>query len=122
MKQKKGNSLGEKRQIFSLEACCYPCFIGGGGSLTGLLDCVIITHFHLDHCGALPHMSEVVGYDGPIYMTYPTKAIAPVLLEDFRKVQTEYKGDTNFFTSQMIKNCMKKVRFCKGISFFSCLL
>ncbi|VDK73433.1 unnamed protein product [Litomosoides sigmodontis] len=54
-------------------------FIGGGGSLTEFIDCVIITHFHLDHCGSLPHMSEVVGYDGPIYMTYPTKAIAPVL-------------------------------------------
>ncbi|VDM97005.1 unnamed protein product [Thelazia callipaeda] len=84
-------------------------FIGNGESLTEFLDCVIITHFHLDHCGSLPHMSEVVGYDGPIYMTYPTKAIAPVLLEDYRKVQTEFKGDTNFFTSQMIKNCMKKV-------------
>ncbi|KAL3997799.1 Integrator complex subunit 11 [Acanthocheilonema viteae] len=84
-------------------------FISGGGSLTEFVDCVIITHFHLDHCGSLPHMSEVVGYDGPIYMTYPTKAIAPVLLEDYRKVQTEFKGDKNFFTSQMIKNCMKKV-------------
>lgn len=84
-------------------------FISGGGPLTEYLDCVIVTHFHLDHCGSLPHMSEVVGYTGPIYMTYPTKAIAPVLLEDYRKVQTEFKGDTNFFTSQMIKNCMKKV-------------
>ncbi|KHN81560.1 Integrator complex subunit 11 [Toxocara canis] len=55
-------------------------YIGGGVSLNEFIDCVIITHFHLDHCGALPHMSEMVGYDGPIYMTYPTKAIAPVLL------------------------------------------
>lgn len=35
----------------------------------------------------------------------------PVFQEDYRKVQTEYKGETNFFTSQMIKNCMKKVNF-----------
>ncbi|KAK6020142.1 hypothetical protein OSTOST_14210, partial [Ostertagia ostertagi] len=42
-------------------------------------------------------------------MTYPTKAIAPVLLEDYRKVQTEFRGDTNFFTSANIKACMKKV-------------
>uniref|UniRef100_A0A914CDW6 Integrator complex subunit 11 n=1 Tax=Acrobeloides nanus TaxID=290746 RepID=A0A914CDW6_9BILA len=84
-------------------------YISGGGPLNGFLDCVIISHFHLDHCGALPHMSEIVGYDGPIYMTYPTKAIVPVLLEDYRKVQTEFRGDTNFFTSQHIKQCMKKV-------------
>ncbi|PAV66533.1 hypothetical protein WR25_22543 [Diploscapter pachys] len=79
------------------------------GRLDEHLSCVIITHFHLDHCGALPHMSEIVGFDGPIYMTYPTKAIAPVLLEDYRKVQTEFKGEKDFFTSENIKACMKKV-------------
>ncbi|RCN45678.1 hypothetical protein ANCCAN_08335 [Ancylostoma caninum] len=55
-------------------------YIGGGGKLNDYLTCVIVSHFHLDHCGSLPHMSEIVGFDGPIYMTYPTKAIAPVLL------------------------------------------
>ncbi|XP_065674224.1 integrator complex subunit 11 isoform X2 [Hydra vulgaris] len=49
------------------------------------------------------------GYDGPIYMTHPTKAICPILLEDFRKIQVERKGDSDFFTSQNIKDCMKKV-------------
>lgn len=68
-----------------------------------------LSHFHLDHCGALPYMSEMVGYDGPIYMTHPTKAICPILLEDFRKITVDKKGETNFFTSQMIKDCMKKV-------------
>ncbi len=70
---------------------------------------VLLSHFHLDHCGALPYMSEMVGYDGPIYMTHPTKAICPILLEDFRKITVDKKGETNFFTSQMIKDCMKKV-------------
>ncbi|KAJ1351671.1 hypothetical protein KIN20_007782 [Parelaphostrongylus tenuis] len=84
-------------------------YISGGGKLNDYINCVIISHFHLDHCGSLPHMSEIVGYDGPIYMTYPTKAITPVLLEDYRKVQTEFRGDTNFFTSANIKACMKKV-------------
>ncbi|KAL5013863.1 hypothetical protein ScPMuIL_008133 [Solemya velum] len=77
--------------------------------LTEHLDCVIISHFHLDHCGALPYMSEMVGYDGPIYMTIPTKAICPILLEDYRKITVERKGEQNFFTSEMIKTCMKKV-------------
>jgi integrator complex subunit 11 len=39
---------------------------------------------------------------------YPTKAICPILLEDYRKITVERKGETNFFTSQDIKNCMKK--------------
>ncbi|CAG8588952.1 16952_t:CDS:2 [Cetraspora pellucida] len=76
---------------------------------TEQLDCVIISHFHLDHCGALPFFTEMCGYGGPIYMTHPTKAICPILLEDYRKITVERKGETNFFTSQMIKNCMKKV-------------
>ena len=52
----------------------------GDGDLTELIDCVLISHFHLDHCGALPHFTEMVGYSGPIYMSYPTKAISPILL------------------------------------------
>lgn len=71
--------------------------------------CCTPSHFHLDHCGALPYFSEMVGYDGPIYMTHPTQAICPILLEDYRKIAVDKKGEANFFTSQMIKDCMKKV-------------
>merc|ERR1711892_1490457 len=83
---------------------------GGTGTLTPHIDAVIISHFHLDHCGALPYMSEQVGYEGPIYMTMPTKITAPILLEDFRKVVTKRdKAEAlTFFTSEMIKDCMKK--------------
>ncbi|CAG8556757.1 2587_t:CDS:2 [Diversispora eburnea] len=58
---------------------------------------------------SLPFFTEMCGYEGPIYMTHPTKAICPILLEDYRKITVERKGETNFFTSQMIKDCMKKV-------------
>ncbi|VDO69888.1 unnamed protein product [Schistosoma margrebowiei] len=51
------------------------------------------SHFHLDHCGALPYMTEVIGYDGPIYMTHPTKAICPILLvDDDLEIQAFYAG------------------------------
>lgn len=78
-------------------------------TLTEYIDCVIISHFHLDHCGALPYMSEMVGYNGPIYMTQPTKAIVPILLEDFRRISVERNREQNFFDSNMIRECMKKV-------------
>eukprot|EP00842_Homolaphlyctis_polyrhiza_P003182 jgi/Hompol1/3865/HPOL_003396-RA len=83
-------------------------YISKSGNFTGLIDCVIISHFHLDHCGALPYFSEICGYDGPIYMTHPTKAIAPILLEDMRKVVVERNGDTDFYNSMDIKRCMRK--------------
>ncbi|KAJ1724114.1 hypothetical protein LPJ53_001576 [Coemansia erecta] len=84
-------------------------YITTSGDFTSRIDAVVITHFHLDHCGALPHFTEQRGYDGPIYMTPPTKAICPLLLEDYRKITVERKGETGFFTSQHIKDCMKKV-------------
>jgi len=82
----------------------------GSGNLTHSIDAVFISHFHLDHCGALPYFSEVCGYDGPIIMTHPTKAVAPILLEDFRRVMEAKPGDSAAFTEKMIADCMKKVR------------
>ncbi|VDM20585.1 unnamed protein product [Hydatigera taeniaeformis] len=78
--------------------------------LTEYINCVIISHFHLDHCGALPYMTEMVGYNGPIYMTHPTKAICPILLDDYRRISVERRGEQNFFTAEMIHRCMKKVK------------
>ena len=83
-------------------------YLSKTGDFDSVLDCVIISHFHLDHCGGLPHFTEMCGYNGPIFMTYPTKAICPILLEDYRKIAVEKKGETNFFTSEMLKNCMRK--------------
>ncbi|GBG61410.1 hypothetical protein CBR_g20441 [Chara braunii] len=79
------------------------------GNFTDVVDVVVITHFHLDHCGALPYFTEVCGYDGPIYMTYPTKALLPLMLEDYRKVMVERKGETEQFNLQHIKQCLRKV-------------
>ena len=94
----------------------YPDFasISPGGSLSSALDAVVVTHFHLDHCGALPVLVGGGGgggdgggggagcsgdstkvrhrYDGPIYMTYPTQAMLPLMLEDFHKVVTSRGG------------------------------
>ncbi|KAI9142418.1 beta-lactamase-like protein [Paraphysoderma sedebokerense] len=78
---------------------------------TSAIDVVIVTHFHLDHCGSLPYFTEVKKYNGPIIMTHPTKAICPILLEDYRKISVDKRGmdESDFFTVQHIKDCMKKV-------------
>ena len=78
--------------------------------LTNMIDACLITHFHLDHCGALPYFSEAVGYSGPIIATPPTKAIIPLMLEDFRKVAVAKKDEVNCFSSEMIQNCINKIQ------------
>ncbi|XP_055962004.1 cleavage and polyadenylation specificity factor subunit 3-II [Mercurialis annua] len=89
----------------------YPDFslISESRDFDAALDCVIITHFHLDHIGALPYFTEVCGYRGPVYMTYPTKALAPLMLEDYRKVMVDRRGEEEQFTSDHIKQCMNRV-------------
>lgn len=42
-------------------------------------------------------------------MTYPTKALAPLMLEDYRKVMVERRGEEEQFTAEHIAACMKKV-------------
>lgn len=59
------------------------------------IDMVFITHFHLDHCGAIPYLVNELKYDGPIYMTKPTKEIIPILLEDYEKI-------INFFSEKKV--------------------
>ena len=112
-------TLGDKRIMFDCgmhigykDSRRFPDFTKltpHGGSLTSVIDAVVITHFHLDHCGALPHMTEVLGYDGPIYMTAPTAAICPSLLEDYRHLMTDRRGEPNLYTAEDITACMRKV-------------
>ncbi|KAH3767786.1 integrator complex subunit 11 [Pelomyxa schiedti] len=89
----------------------FPNFtsIAPTGPYTDHVQCLIISHFHLDHCGALPHFTEQKGYKGPILMTYPTRAIIPFLLEDYRRVSVERRGIQNFFTPKNITDSLGKV-------------
>lgn len=79
------------------------------GNFDKAVDCVLISHFHLDHCGALPYFTEVLGYKGPIYATYPTKAVLPILLEDCQKILSMKNRDGQIFEQEHIKNCIDKI-------------
>lgn len=50
------------------------------------LDCVLLTHGHLDHCGRLPLLGKA-GFNGPIYATQGTIEIATLILKDAAHVQ-----------------------------------
>eukprot|EP00835_Amoeboradix_gromovi_P002338 NODE_131_length_18300_cov_0.442668.p1 type:complete len:643 gc:universal NODE_131_length_18300_cov_0.442668:11058-12986(+) len=87
----------------------FPDFNLLGQQFTNCVDCLIISHFHLDHCGSLPYFTEVLGYSGPIYMSAPTKAICRILLNDCRKFFNDKKGNYNY-TEAMIERCLSKVQ------------
>ena len=65
------------------------------------LNCVFITHAHLDHCGRLPLLAKA-GYRGPIYMTPATKDIVEISLDDSARLaerKEEEDGIPALYTS-----------------------
>ncbi len=52
------------------------------------IDAVVLSHAHIDHCGNLPNLVRQ-GFNGPIYCTPATRALAAVMLGDAAKIQEE---------------------------------
>ncbi|KAI8813545.1 beta-lactamase-like protein [Cladochytrium replicatum] len=64
-------------------------YISKTGKYTEMIDCVIISNFHLDHCRA--------------------SQIPPICWRTCGKVVTDWKGDMNLYTAQELRNCTKTV-------------
>eukprot|EP01053_Blabericola_migrator_P009055 Blabericola_migrator_1__9054@NODE_481_length_8138_cov_55_758146_g374_i0_p1_GENE_NODE_481_length_8138_cov_55_758146_g374_i0NODE_481_length_8138_cov_55_758146_g374_i0_p1_ORF_typecomplete_len880_score150_52Lactamase_B_6/PF16661_5/2_9e35BetaCasp/PF10996_8/4_3e17Lactamase_B_2/PF12706_7/9_1e15Lactamase_B_2/PF12706_7/1_5e03Lactamase_B/PF00753_27/6_1e14RMMBL/PF07521_12/1_2e05Lactamase_B_3/PF13483_6/3_2e05Lactamase_B_3/PF13483_6/1_2e04PDEase_II/PF02112_15/0_00029PDEase_II/PF02112_15/7_2e03_NODE_481_lengt len=56
-----------------------------GERLSQHLDCVVISHFHLDHMGAVPYLTEKLKFSKPVYASPATKGLAILLLSDFMR-------------------------------------
>lgn len=52
------------------------------------IDCVVISHAHIDHTGYLPRLVKM-GFKGPIYCTHPTADLTDILLLDSARLQEE---------------------------------
>lgn len=72
------------------------------------IDLLLITHFHLDHCGALPWFLQKTAFKGRCFMTHATKAIYRWLLSDYIKV-SNIATDEMLYTEADLEESMKKI-------------
>ncbi|MEO7100868.1 MAG: MBL fold metallo-hydrolase [Luteolibacter sp.] len=66
--------------------CCFPYFDPKS------IDCVILSHAHIDHSGNLPNLSTK-GFTGNIYATHATRDLCQIMLADSARIQ---EGDIDW--------------------------
>jgi len=69
------------------------------------LQAVILSHAHIDHSGNLPNLISQ-GYQGAIYATPPTAALANFMLQDSGKI---YEEDSSYINLKKLKRGQAKV-------------
>lgn len=72
------------------------------------LSAVFLTHAHLDHCGRLPLLAKH-NFNGPIFMTEATKALAELVLYDSAKIAKEEVVDP-LYTEDDVEAVLKQVQ------------
>ena len=69
------------------------------------IDAVILTHAHMDHCGLIPLLFKY-GYDGPVYLTPPTRDLSVLLCMDYIKIAAA-EGKKPPYESDHIRDFVK---------------
>ncbi|MEM3415865.1 MAG: beta-CASP ribonuclease aCPSF1 [Candidatus Micrarchaeaceae archaeon] len=68
------------------------------------LDAVILTHAHMDHAGFVPYLFKY-GYEGPVYVTPPTRDLIALLAYDYSKL-VKKSGGTPLYEEKDIKKML----------------
>jgi KH/beta-lactamase-domain protein len=69
------------------------------------LSAVVLSHSHMDHCGLIPYLYEN-GYDGPLYLTTPTRDLMVLLCMDYIEL-SQREGKTPPYSTKGIKEAVK---------------
>jgi len=90
------------------------------------VDLLLITHFHLDHAGALPWFLQRFNFKGRVFMTHATKAIYRWLLSDYIKVSNISSSNGQLYSEADLEESMDRIetidfheqKSIKGINFW----
>ena len=83
------------------------------------IDLLLVTHYHIDHCGALPYFLRKTNFKGKIVMTHPTKTIYNYVLLDYVKISNVGNGDILYDESDLQYSMEKiiPIRFHEELDF-----
>lgn len=77
------------------------------------VDLCLVTHFHLDHCGAVPYLINHTWFKGRVVMTEPTKALSYLVWNDYAGFAKQQSNRTNWlFSRSDVQSCMDKIDTC----------
>ena len=79
------------------------------------IDLLLVTHFHIDHCAALPYFTEQTDFKGKILMTHATKAVMKLLLSDNIKLQV---GKSKSLYTEMVSYILPLLQLLDEILIF----
>ena len=83
------------------------------------IDCIIVSHAHLDHSGYIPFLVDA-GFTGSIYCTKPTRDLIHLLLSDALKIAKEQKAEC--YSNKSIEKTLEQVKllgYRKRVEIFS---
>lgn len=90
------------------------------------VDAILVTHFHLDHAGALTYITEKTNFKegkGKVYMTRPTKILHKYMMQDYLRTSASTNA---LFTSEDVSASLssiiavsvhERISPCSGVSF-----
>lgn len=74
------------------------------------IECILVTHFHFDHAGALPFLACNHNCKAPIYMTEPTYHLTSLMLQDFLSTSALRQHNCPF-TESDVQTMLTRVKF-----------
>lgn len=74
----------------------------------GGIDCIIISHAHLDHIGSLPIISKEYP-NARIYMNNMTKDLVRVLLYDSLKIMNNREAEIPLYAEEDVEQCLDRI-------------
>ena len=89
---------GRRKDAYEIN-CCFPHFDPKS------IDCVVLSHAHIDHSGNLPNLTAK-GFEGNIFATFATRDLCQVMLIDSAKIQ---RSDTEWINKKRAKECLEPI-------------